>query len=262
MRYGTAIAATLLATLLRKLLDPILQNTAPFSAYYAAVMFTAWFSGLGPALVAIVSGAVLADYLFIEPHLSLFASNLEHQVALGLYIAVGIFMAWLSESLHASRRKTETARAELAEANGQLQKAIAEQQQAEQWLLKSEQRFRGYFEQGLVGMAMLSAEREWIEANRRLCRMLGYSEEELMSKKWAELIHPDDLPGEDVHFKQILRGIVQGYVTDRRFVCKDGRILYASLSVQCMRKPDGTVDCILVLVQDVTKRQLAEDARP
>jgi PAS domain S-box-containing protein len=223
------------------LLDPILQNTAPFSVYYAAVMCTAWYGGLGPALVALVSGAVLADYLFIEPRLSLFASNLEHQVGLGLYVAVGVVVAVLSESLHASRRRTETARAELAKANHVLQKEIAERQQAERWLLESEHRFRGYFEQGLVGMAMLSAEKDWIEANHRVCQMLGYSEKELMSKKWGELVHRDDLAGDEAHFKQLLGGVVQGYVADQRFLRKDGKILYASLSVQCMWKPEYVV---------------------
>ncbi len=253
------MVATLLATLLRKLLDPILQNVSPFSAYYAAVMFTAWYSGLGPALVALVSGAALADYFFIEPHLSLFASNLEHQVALGLYLAAGIVVAVLCESLHASRRRTEMARAELAEANRALQKKIAEHRQAERWLLESEQRFRGYFEQGLVGMAMLSEEREWIEANHRTCQMLGYSEQELMSRTWTELIHPDDLPEEEMHFKQMVGGVVRGYIAEQRFVRKDGKTLYASLSMQCMRKPGGTVDCILVLLQDITSRKLAEN---
>jgi len=257
VRYGTAVAATLLATLLRTLLDPVLVNTAPFSAYYAAVMFTAWYAGFGPSLVALVCGAVLADYLFIEPHRSLLASNLEHQVGLGLFIAVGIVVAVLSESLHASRRRTEKALVELDEANRELQKEIAERQQAERWLLESEQRFRGYFEQGLVGMAVLSAERDWIEANQRACQMFGYREDELMSRKWTELVHPDDRPQEEMHFKQMLGGVVKGYVADHRFVRKDGKILYASLSVQCMRHADGGIDCILVLVHDVKARQRA-----
>ena len=204
IRYGTAIVATLLATLLRELLDPILEHRAPFSAYYAAVMFTAWYGGLGPSLLALVSGAVLADYFFIEPRLSLFTSNLEQQVSLGLFVAVGVVVAVLSESLHASRRRTKRPVPNWLRPTAGLQKEIAERQQAEQWLLESEQRFRGYFEQGLVGMAMLSAERDWIEANRRLCQMLGYSEQELMSKKWAELVHPDDQPGDEVRFKQML----------------------------------------------------------
>ena len=252
IRYGTAILATTLATLLRKWLDPVLQQMAPFSAYYAAVMFTAWYAGLGPSLLALVSGAILGDYLFIEPHLSLFATNLEHQVGLGLFIIVGVFMAVLSESLHASRRRTEAARAELATANRELQREISEREKAERWLLESEQRFRGCFEQGLVGMVMLSPERDFIEANHRFCQMLGYSEAELTSKRWSELVHREDLPGEEAHFAQMLRGVVHDFVADQRFVRKDGKILQTSLSVQCMRKPDDAVDCVLIMVQNIS----------
>ncbi len=78
--------------------------------------------------------------------------------------------------------------AELAEANRSLETEIVDRTQAEQWLLESEQRFRGYFEQGLVGMAILTAGRDWVEVNARLCKMLGYSEEELLL---AGLAGPD-----------------------------------------------------------------------
>ena len=264
-RYGMAVVATMLATLLRKLLDPVLDHTAPFTVYCVVVMFAAWYGGWGPALLAMVSGGLLADLLFIAPRGSLLIHDLEHQVSFGLYLFVGVVVALLSESLHASRRRTEAAHAkleaahaELADANRGLQKEIEERQRAEQWLLESEQRFRGYFEQGLVGMAMLSADRAWIEVNHRLCQMLGYSEEELTRKTWTQLTYPDDLPGEEAQIQRMLGGDIKGYVTDKRFSCKDGTIVYASLSVQCMRKDDGTLDCILVLVQDITDRKRLE----
>jgi two-component system CheB/CheR fusion protein len=261
-RYGAAVVAIVLATLLRKLLDPVLDDTAPFTAYFVAIMFTAWYGGLGPSLVALVSGALLACYLFVEPRGSFLIHDLEHQVSVGLYVFVGVVVALLSESLHASRRRTEGARAELADANRGLQSEIAERHRAEQWLLQSEQRFRGYFEQGLIGMAMLSADKDLIEVNHRLCHVLGHSEEELIRKTWTELTDPDDLPGDDAQFQRMLDGVVKGYVTDKRCIRKDGTIVYVSLSAQCMRKGDGTLDCILVLVQDITDRkQLEADLR-
>jgi len=272
LRYGVAVAATVLATLLRMLLDPLLGSAAPFSAYFVAVMLTAWYGGLGPSLVALVSGALVADYLFVEPRGSLLIHDLEHQVSVGLYIFVGVVGAVLSESLHASRRRTEAAHAELeaahgdleaahaklADANRGLQKEIEERQRAEQWLLESEQRFRGYFEQGLIGMAMLSAEKDWIETNQRLCQMLGYSEDELTRKSWNQLLHADDLPAADERFRQMVGGVIKGYVADKQFLRKDGKTLYASVSAQCMRKDDGKLDCILVLIQDITERKLLE----
>jgi PAS domain S-box-containing protein len=259
LRYGTAVAAVIVATLVRKALDPVLQGTVPFSAYYAAVMCTAWYAGLGPALLALFAGVVVADVVFIEPRRSLFTSNLEHQVGLGLYVVVGVLVAVLFESLHSSRRRTELARAELADANRGLQKEVADRRQAERWLLESEQRFRGYFEQGLVGMAMLSPDGATLEVNRRACEMLGCSEDELLETKWTTLVHPDDLAREESQFRRLLDGLAQGYVTDLRFVRANGDIVYAGLSAQRMLKTDGTVDCVLFLIQDRTSRHMAEE---
>ena len=177
-----------------------------------------------------------------------------------LYFLVGVVIALLSESLRAGHRRTEAARAELAEANRGLQTEITERKKAERWLLESEQRFRAYFEQGLVGMVMLSANRDWIEANPRFCRLLGYPEKELMGKTWTQLTHPDDLPAEEARFKQMLGGEVNGFVMDKRFIRRDGKIRYVSLSMQCMRKDTGEVDCILALVQDMTDRKQNEQA--
>lgn len=144
---------------------------------------------------------------------------------------------------------------ELAEANSKLQDEIVDRKQAEQWLLESEQRFRGYFEQGLIGMAILSANKEWMEVNQRICKILGYTEAELVLKHWEEIIPAEDQPAVQVHFQRILDGIISGFVIDTRLVRKDGKILPVGLSVQCLRKAEGTIDCLLVLVQDMSYRQ-------
>jgi K+-sensing histidine kinase KdpD len=123
--YGVALGVAVLATLVRMWLDPLLKNRAPFTIYYAAIMFTAWYGGWGPSFVALIAGALAASYLFIEPRGSLLIYDLEHQVGLGLYLFVGIVVTFLSESLHAGRRRIEAARARLAAANSELQQEIA-----------------------------------------------------------------------------------------------------------------------------------------
>jgi PAS domain S-box-containing protein len=140
--------------------------------------------------------------------------------------------------------------AELADANRRLEGEVVERRKAEQWLLESEERFRGYFEQGLVGMAILSPEIEWIEVNGRLCRMLGYTEDELAMVRWDALTHPEDLPPEKSHFQTLLDGTASGFIFDKRFIRKDKAVFPVSLYVQCMRKPDGRIDCLLALVQE------------
>ncbi len=143
---------------------------------------------------------------------------------------------------------------ELAETNEKLKSEIAERAQAEQWLIESEQRFRGSFEQGLVGMAILSARQEWVEVNQRLCKMLGYREEELLVTSWDELTHPDDRSVVQMEFGRLMTGNARGFVADTRLVRKDGRIIASGLSAQCLKKADGTLDSILVMVQDMGDR--------
>jgi PAS domain S-box-containing protein len=137
---------------------------------------------------------------------------------------------------------------------------ITEQKQVEEALRRSEERFRRYFEQSLVGMAITSPEQEWLEVNDRLCEMLGYSRTELMSCKWTELTYADDLVKELTKLNRIVTGESEGYSLDKRFIRKDGQIVYVIVSLRCVRKPDGSVDYFAKLVQDITDRQHMEDA--
>jgi PAS domain S-box-containing protein len=143
--------------------------------------------------------------------------------------------------------------AELADANRRLEDEITERRKAEEWLLESEQRFRSYFEQGLVGMAMLSPAKEWIEVNDRLCRMLGYTQDELAIVSWDSLTYPDDMLGEKLQFQSLLDGKAGAFAISRRFVRKDKAVVEAGVSAQCLRKQDGAIDCILMLVQEKQK---------
>jgi len=149
--------------------------------------------------------------------------------------------------------------AELEQVNHQLAAEIADRKRAEQWLLESEERFRSYFELGLVGMAILSPEKQWIEVNHRLCEMLLYSPEEVTGRTWAGLTHPEDLPAEERQFGLILAGISSGYSLDRRFIRRDGQVVHASVSAKGLRRPDGELDSVLILVQDITGRKQTED---
>jgi len=166
----------------------------------------------------------------------------------------------LQEAHRELERRVAERTAELEETNRELQKEIADRKQAEQWLLESEERFRSYFELGLIGMAIASPKKEWLEVNQHLCDMLGCSEEELLGKTWTELTHPEDRQADETLFQRILAGVTNRYSIEKRFVCKDGRIVYTIHSVRCLRRPDGTVDCLLALVHDITQRKQAEDA--
>ncbi len=259
---GYALVVAILAgiTLLRWWLDPMLDGNAPLTLYYAAVVAAVWYAGWRPGLAAMIGGGLLGDYFFMPPHGSFWIHDLDHQIGMVLYVLVSLIIIGLTQALQRSRRRAETARADLAGANRSLAAEIVERARAEQFLLESEQRFRGYFEQALVGMAMLTERKDWIEVNQRFCRLLGYNEEEVLQTSWTDLTFPDDVAEEETHFQQLLDGLVKGYMMDKRFVCKKGKIIHANISAQRMKKDDGSLDCILVLVQDITERKFAEEA--
>jgi PAS domain S-box-containing protein len=125
---------------------------------------------------------------------------------------------------------------------------------------KREEQFRGYFESALVGFGILSSERSWIYANNCVCEMLGYSQEELTKLSWAELSYPDDLAADVVQFEHLLAGEINSYTMDKRFIHKNGSVVYVFLSVTARYHKDGTIECFAATLQDITQRKQAEEA--
>ena len=141
-----------------------------------------------------------------------------------------------------------------------LSRDITKRKQNEQKLRDSEARFRGYFELGLVGIAITSPEKGWVEVNDRLCEMFGYTRSELLQKTWPEITHADDLAKTVKQFERVLAGEIDGYWLEKRFIQKDGTVIYGSVDVKCLRLDDGSVDYFVVMIQDITDRKLAVQA--
>jgi PAS domain S-box-containing protein len=140
-----------------------------------------------------------------------------------------------------------------------LEKEIEERRRTEETLRKSEERMRLFFERQITGLAITSPKKGWLQVNDTLCEMLGYTREELTRLTWAELTHPDDLAADNIQFKRLLSGETDGYIEDKRFLRKDGAVVYTSVSIGCVRRPDGEVEYVLAVLVDITDRKLAEE---
>ena len=125
-------------------------------------------------------------------------------------------------------------------------------------LKNSLQRFKSYFELPLIGVAITSPKKGWIETNQKLVDLLGYNRAELFSMTWDQLTHPDDLQADIVKFNRVLAGKLDGYSINKRFIRKDKGILYTEISVGCVRKSDGNVDYFVALINDISERIEAE----
>ena len=160
-------------------LDPVLGDVGPFTAYLVAIMITAWHCGLGPSLLTLGMGAVLADYCFVEPRGSLLLRDLEHQVSLGLFVVVGVVVALLSESLLRSRRRAEAALSELAAAKQSADRAKESAEQAnrakDHFLAVLSHELRTPMTPVVMGVSMLQDRTDLAPAVRETLEMIGRS---------------------------------------------------------------------------------------
>lgn len=135
---------------------------------------------------------------------------------------------------------------------------ITEHKRMDEALRQSEEHFRSYFDLGLIGMAITSLDKRWLQYNDKICEILGYSREELAGLSWAEITHPDDLATDTAQFDRLLAGEINSYSLDKRFIGKEGSIIHAIISVSGIRRSDGSVDHAVGILQDITERKLAE----
>ncbi|QYJ77890.1 EAL domain-containing protein [Shewanella acanthi] len=127
----------------------------------------------------------------------------------------------------------------------------------EQIRLQDDFLFRSQFDVGNIGIAITSPEQVWIKVNPRLCKMLKYTEDELLNLSWKQLTHPEDVEADLVNFELMLAGKIDNYEMDKRFIAKDESIVYTHMMVACQRSHNG-VQLVIAGFLDVTAQTLAD----
>jgi PAS domain S-box-containing protein len=127
-------------------------------------------------------------------------------------------------------------------------------------LAESEVRFRATFENAAVGMAHVAPDGRWLRVNEALCRIVGYLADELVTKSFQDITHPDDLAADLAEVKGMLDGDIDHYNMDKRYLRKDGSIVWVRLTVGGVRKSDGSIDYFVSIVEDISARKQAEQA--
>ncbi len=127
-------------------------------------------------------------------------------------------------------------------------------------LHENESRFRAIFEGAGAGIAVESLEGNIVETNRALQQMLGYNAEELQQLKRHDFTHAQDHQEEENHYQRLLAGESDYYQVEKRFVRKDGRIIWGRLTVSLVRDAEGKPQFPLAMIEDITERQRAEEA--
>jgi diguanylate cyclase (GGDEF)-like protein/PAS domain S-box-containing protein len=140
---------------------------------------------------------------------------------------------------------------------------VSERLRAEEALRASEERFRATFEQASVGMALRGLDPRnprWLRVNQKLCDILGYSKEELLELTSIEVTPPEERGAAIDHNEQLLRGEIAAYSREKRYIRKDGEIIWANISLTAVRGADGQPAHVISIIQDTTDRKRAEQA--
>jgi len=136
---------------------------------------------------------------------------------------------------------------------------ISERKRAEEALQEREEQFRATFEQAAVGIAQVAPEGRFLRVNQRLCDIVGYTNEELLTKSFQDITHPDDLLKDIAARHQLMVNEIQTYSREKRYIRKDGSSVWVNLTVSLLRGPTGAPKHFVSVIEDITKRKQAEE---
>jgi diguanylate cyclase (GGDEF)-like protein/PAS domain S-box-containing protein len=122
----------------------------------------------------------------------------------------------------------------------------------------SAEKFAGAFTSAALGMALVSLEGRWLDVNDALCRILGYPREELLQVDFQRLTHPDDLQTDLALVQDLLAGRCSHYHLEKRYLDRDGKVIWARLSVSLVRTEHGEPLHFVSQIQDISAQRSSE----
>jgi PAS domain S-box-containing protein len=136
---------------------------------------------------------------------------------------------------------------------------ITQTKDVQKLLQERENLFRGTFENAAVGVAHVGLDGGWLIVNDKLCSILGYSREELTSKTFQEVTYAEDVAIDLAHVSEMLEGNIKTYSMDKRYLRKDGQLIWAGLTVSLQRDSNGEPLYFISIVRDISQRILATE---
>ncbi|HBK3262472.1 TPA: diguanylate cyclase [Legionella pneumophila] len=125
-------------------------------------------------------------------------------------------------------------------------------------LEESESRFRSAFDSAANGMAIVSLEGKWLKVNQSLCQIVGYTEEELLKLDFQTITYPDDLELDLSYVQQLLAGEINFYHMEKRYIQKNGNIIWILLSGSLIRNTENQPLYFIAQIQNIDAQKKAE----
>jgi PAS domain S-box-containing protein len=241
LRYGAGIIFVGIALVVRAALDPFLGDAHPFPFFLGATAVAAWYGGLGPALMALVSGYLAADWFFTPPRYTLWDWSAHGVFSLAVYVINGLLISML---IHAAQRANRLNRQRAAQ------------------LQHERERFRTTL--ASIGDAVITTDTGGLVTfmNAVAERVTGWKHQEVCGKPLDEFfkIH-NELTGKPVDnpvAKVLREGAIVGLCNHTVLVIKDGREIPIDDSAAPIRDVSGELVGTILVFRDVTEQRAAE----
>jgi PAS domain S-box-containing protein len=127
-------------------------------------------------------------------------------------------------------------------------------------LRESDNKFRSVFEQAAMGVARVSLDGAWLEVNKKLCAIFGYSQQELLTKSIQDLTHPEDLEIDQAAVSQLINNEIRTYTKEKRYYNFAGVIVWVKLTMSLVRDINNEPDYFITIIEDITS-QINKEAK-
>jgi diguanylate cyclase (GGDEF)-like protein/PAS domain S-box-containing protein len=135
---------------------------------------------------------------------------------------------------------------------------VSARRQAESALRLSEARFRSAFDDAAIGMSLVGIDGSWLQVNRSLCDIVGYTEQELLATSFQAITYAADLEADLSYVRQVLAGEISSYHMEKRYLHKLGHVVWVLLTVSLVRDTDGSPLYFVSQVQDISRQKRVE----
>lgn len=116
-------------------------------------------------------------------------------------------------------------------------------------LAEREERFHAIFQQAAMGIARVGLDGRWLEVNRKLCGIVGYTPEEMLSRTYRDLTHPDDLQACPEFVLKVLTNDNPSYHVEKRYIRKSGETIWVNVTISLVHNPDGSPKYFISMIE-------------
>lgn len=135
---------------------------------------------------------------------------------------------------------------------------LQQQKKAEKELKENENFYRSIFELSGVGIAEVSVDGQFIKVNEKFCKITSYPENELKEKTFIDITYIEDLYTELQYFSKVLNDDIKGYNLEKRYIRKDGSIIWVNLTVSIVKDPENIPKYFVSIINDITENKKNE----